>query len=276
MALELINVGTVSDDRTGDTGRDAFIKVNNQFTELYSVTATALQADGSVDSTGDQLFTKKISIGSDADFTGTKAIHIAETFDSPASTTICSHIYSTLSGTGNNTNHSAQEFAIEGQAGTWTDDVNGAYYAPFMSGGTWSKVNGGYSLILTNGGTITDAKCFKAKGGIVTGTIVNCYGFYSEPFLKISGTAPETISGFWADKQTLGTVANYGIVLNGDDLGADIAFGTSQQLRMHHDGTNWTLEGAGIAAVASTATVNNTIPIDINGTVYHIMLSTTA
>jgi len=35
MAQEIINVGTVANDRTGDTWRDALIKVNNNTTELF-------------------------------------------------------------------------------------------------------------------------------------------------------------------------------------------------------------------------------------------------
>jgi len=36
MAQELINIGTVANDRTGDTWRDAFDKTNDNFTELYT------------------------------------------------------------------------------------------------------------------------------------------------------------------------------------------------------------------------------------------------
>ena len=49
MAKQVINIGTVANDNTGDTVRDAFDKVNDNFTELYtddagdvnSITATA-------------------------------------------------------------------------------------------------------------------------------------------------------------------------------------------------------------------------------------------
>ena len=36
MAQQTINVGTVAGDNTGDPGRTAFIKANQNFTELYS------------------------------------------------------------------------------------------------------------------------------------------------------------------------------------------------------------------------------------------------
>ena len=36
MAQELINIGAVADDGTGDTIRGAGIKINNNFTEVYA------------------------------------------------------------------------------------------------------------------------------------------------------------------------------------------------------------------------------------------------
>ena len=44
MAQQVIGVGTVANDRTGDTWRDAFVKVNANETELYADVAT-LDAD---------------------------------------------------------------------------------------------------------------------------------------------------------------------------------------------------------------------------------------
>ena len=42
MAKQTINVGTVADDGTGDTLRDAFDKANDNFTELYARDAADL------------------------------------------------------------------------------------------------------------------------------------------------------------------------------------------------------------------------------------------
>ena len=36
MGREVLNVGTNANDGTGDTLRDAMIKVNNNFTDLYA------------------------------------------------------------------------------------------------------------------------------------------------------------------------------------------------------------------------------------------------
>jgi hypothetical protein len=48
MAREIINVGTVPNDGTGDALRTAYIKCNNNFGELY----TRAQVSPPVDSTG--------------------------------------------------------------------------------------------------------------------------------------------------------------------------------------------------------------------------------
>ena len=45
MAKEIINVGTVPNDNTGDTIRDAFIKSNNNFSEVYDFTGWAVYND---------------------------------------------------------------------------------------------------------------------------------------------------------------------------------------------------------------------------------------
>ena len=58
MALQTINIGTLANDGTGDDLREAFIKVNNNFTELNtSVTSVNLQAENLGAGTG--LFAQK-------------------------------------------------------------------------------------------------------------------------------------------------------------------------------------------------------------------------
>lgn len=42
MAQQLINVGSSPGDRTGDSGRDGGIKINDNFTELYATRAQVL------------------------------------------------------------------------------------------------------------------------------------------------------------------------------------------------------------------------------------------
>lgn len=51
MTQQTINIGTVADDRTGDPARDAFDKVNDNFTELYA-RAVPVPAFGTVSASG--------------------------------------------------------------------------------------------------------------------------------------------------------------------------------------------------------------------------------
>ena len=58
MAIQSINIGNIANDGTGDDLREAFIKVNNNFTELNtSVTSVNLQAENLGEGTG--LFAQK-------------------------------------------------------------------------------------------------------------------------------------------------------------------------------------------------------------------------
>ena len=58
MAIQSINIGNIANDGTGDDLREAFIKVNNNFTELNtSVTSVNLQAENLGGGTG--LFAQK-------------------------------------------------------------------------------------------------------------------------------------------------------------------------------------------------------------------------
>ena len=46
---------------------------------------------------------------------------------------------------------------------------------------------------------------------------------------------PANMTGIWIDKQVGGTNDNFGIVLNGDGVGANIVFGSSQQASIYSD-----------------------------------------
>lgn len=45
MAKQIINVGTTANDKSGDSLRSAFIKINANFTELYSSSETTISLD---------------------------------------------------------------------------------------------------------------------------------------------------------------------------------------------------------------------------------------
>ncbi len=68
-----------------------------------------------------------------------------------------------------------------------------------------------------------------AGSGNISGT--NWRHAYFEALPSYGGTVA-TMSGLWIDKQLIGT-NNYGIVLNGDESGADIVFGTGNNVRLY-------------------------------------------
>jgi len=51
MAKQTINVGTTANDGTGDTLRDSFVKVNDNFTEVYNLANPSIVASSYVDGT---------------------------------------------------------------------------------------------------------------------------------------------------------------------------------------------------------------------------------
>jgi hypothetical protein len=79
--------------------------------------------------------------------------------------------------------------------------------------------------------------------GLGSISATNARHAYFEDFPNFSGTIDNT-TGLWIERQTSGT-SNYGLVLNGDETGADIVFGPTQQQRIYsrsgeifvHDGT---------------------------------------
>lgn len=86
----------------------------------------------------------------------------------------------------------------------------------------------------------------------------------------VAGTVTNLV-GLQVDKQTGGT-NNYGIWLNGDDLGADIMLGAGKDVAMHFNGTNLEFQGTGIAHTASTVTHDGYVTIAINGVAYNFMV----
>ena len=58
MAIQSINIGNIANDGTGDDLREAFIKVNNNFSELNN-NVTAIETDGENLGTGQEIFAQK-------------------------------------------------------------------------------------------------------------------------------------------------------------------------------------------------------------------------
>lgn len=82
----------------------------------------------------------------------------------------------------------------------------------------------GFDLILRdNRNTGSGSLFFNNFKNININNASNAYGALSV----------NSLSGIWIDKQTLGSTSNYGIVLNGDGTGADIVFGTSNNVKLY-------------------------------------------
>lgn len=280
MALQLLDLGTVAGDETGTEGRSGGQIINDNFTELYTYAEGTAAFPNGIEVTDDLLVSGHAAIGSTASVDATKILNIVEIIDAPSpvsavefsveventavvGTAAVAHSLVAINSQEPSLVEVAQLFgirAITEQSAT-SDMLN--MYGFF---GTNQSTLGSGAITGESAVVFAAAPAFSGgKAATSTGLAVLNQG--------VSGVTDA--NGLRIVKQS-GATNNYGISLQGDDLGADIAFGAGQDVRMHYDGTNMTLEGSGIAAVGSTATINNTIPIDINGTVYHIMLSTTA
>jgi len=276
MAQVNLNYGSAAGDGTGDILFDIFGDIETNFTDLYTV---SLNSSGSVDGT-DQLFTGHIAVGEDASVNTQGIFVVAGNVEAVGiGATVAAASY-TIDVTGG----ILSTIAVGMRYNLLIDDVgafsSGTGVSTSLTLGASQSANisnliaySGNLSSLSPTSNITAASVFKANpGAIGSGGAINSYGLN---VLNLGQGNVVNTYGAYIKKQS-GSTNNYGIVLDGDDKGADIVFGAGQDVSMHYDGTNMTLEGTGITAVASTATINNTIPIDINGTVYHIMLSTTA
>jgi hypothetical protein len=57
MTKQVINIGTTPNDRTGDSLRTSFTKINENFTELYAATGIDLQIPSQTNNGGKLLTT---------------------------------------------------------------------------------------------------------------------------------------------------------------------------------------------------------------------------
>lgn len=62
MAKQVVNIGTAANTRNGDSLRDAFVKVNNNFTELYALSAADVQIPAQAGHGGKVLKTTGLSL----------------------------------------------------------------------------------------------------------------------------------------------------------------------------------------------------------------------
>jgi hypothetical protein len=269
MALDLINVGAAPDDGTGDPGRTAFDKVNDNFTELYDITATALQSNGSVDGS-DQLFTGHVAIGSGASVQTDELLYLKETITDDGSP------------------KNAQFFEVVFDGSPFVGNAITAFQGSTQYQATPTIPSGSATgLLFTVTQASTAAMSFLTGGiirtgtGVATGAITALTGIIAETTIDSSAgtitsstgaeignhgqTNVTTATGLHVKKQTNAS-NNYGIVLAGDDNGSDIVFGAGKDIRQHFNGTNLEFEGSGISHTGQGDTVvTGYVEIAING-----------
>ena len=102
-----------------------------------------------------------------------------------------------------------------------------------------SAVSAYLEVLAGNTTTITEGRAFNvepidAEGGTITKAI----GVHINSFLNNGGTLTNSHS-MWIEKQNQ-AVNNYGITLDGDDVGADLVLGEGQDAKIYYDGASTT------------------------------------
>ena len=278
MGLRLLYLGADEDDETGTEGRSGGQIINDNFTELYSYSPdAALQSDGSVDGT-DQLFTGHVGIGATATVDANALLNLKETLqDAGAAKNALDFgvefagspfIGSTITSFKGLASYTATPtIATGGVTGMLftaqhlsTSAISNLIGAAFTTG--YSNVAGAITNVI--GVDVRSASPVASAGGVTDARGVKIHNHGN------SGVA--LVTGLLVDKQAGATPANsYGIRLNGDDLGADIAFGAAQDVRQHFNGAELEFQGAGIAHVATPVVNNGYVTIAINGVAHKFM-----
>jgi hypothetical protein len=174
------------------------------------------------------------------------ALRLNANLSAPTSYTSIGAYYSVVaSGTGIN---STRYLGFQGETnltgyGNVQEMIGAENIVTFNASGSGSTIAGakGNTVILRRGSlntqnhSLTTYYGFHSYGQASTGS-GNLSGTdwrhaYFEDLPYYGGTLTN-MAGLWIDKQTRGT-NNYGIVLNGDGVGADIVFGTTQQAKIY-------------------------------------------
>ena len=275
MAQQTINVGTVANDGTGDPGRDAFIKVNDNFTEIYTV---SLNSSGTVDGT-DQLFTGHVAIGGNASVSAVKPLIIDEEISMPSG--VFGAIDSIITAVGGNI--AAQPSGISlsiliDNLGAFSipSGINAVNTVTANQASNLLRVNGYLSQLKSDSGfafNMGNCAHFDIRGGSYSGgKPVTETGIVVANLGKPGMT---TAMGIEVTKQASAT-NNLGIVLSGDGIGADIVFGQGNDANIYYDGTDLAIDtalaGSGTldlvsqtASAITTETLNEYITIKIGG-----------
>jgi len=276
MAQQSIQIGSSPNDGTGDPLRAAFDKINDNFTELYSLSppSAALLADGTVDSTGDQVFTKHVAIGGDAANDSKTILSLAETRTAVAfnETSKGIDVIFTVDGGQILTKPTGMNFTqvLDGAGNSPAGVAINAITRQTASQSDPSVSKGFVSVFRTEVGAAdySDVKHFTAGQGAYSGGVpVVATGFFADNQGVSGGT---DAFGIQVIKQA-GSTNNYGIWLKGDNMGAEITFGSGNDNSIYHDGTRLRIDGLTDSAI-TTETLSRFIEINIGGTLRKVAI----
>jgi len=230
-----------------------------------------LKSDGSIASTGGQLFKWHVGIGAGAIVDADIILSARETITSPDGSKFGGDIFLGLDGTGGAHKHTGMQFGVATTgSGDW-GELYGAYFAPSheSSGDALKLVGAGSYTYMAGGGSAVHSRVFEATSLNVGSTIENLTSYYAADATNFFGTIDKQ-SGAWFEKSTKGT-SNYGLVLDGDGAGSDLVLGADQDVRISFDGANLRFDGATYAASGDSA-ITGYMRVNINGTVRRLAI----
>lgn len=214
---------------------------------------------------GDTDISGHLALGDVATISSTELLSAEETFNNPPVSVFGAQWIVKITGAATGLNHTAQEFSLQpSTTGTETGTMSGANFAFVSSSGTYNSAFTSNSNLITLGATIVDGRGFNTGAVSVSGEIRNYRGYYAQNFNLVGGTQPTLAASFWGEKQTA-AVTNYGLVLDGDDAGADLVVGVNQASRIYGLNNNLILEPTGNVGIG-TSTPKTNLHILTSGT----------
>jgi len=269
MALDLIDLGDIG---APDGGKEGGTKINAMFTELYTI---SLNSSGTVDGT-DQLFTGHVGIGGGAAVGTDAVLTISETLQDDAANKVAQDFHVVFSGSqtiGKGLVAFNGWAVYEATPVVEIGSVTGlVFFSVHDSAADLNNVIGAVikaGTAFAAGEVKTELTALVLENSINTtsGTIAYSTGLSVANF---GSTNVTNAYGLYMTKQSLAT-NNYGISLAGDNLGSDISFGASQDVRQHFNGSQLEFEGSGIAHTATPVTNDGYVEIAINGVTHKFM-----
>lgn len=188
MAIQTINVGVVANDGTGDDLREAFVKVNNNFTELAARTPESTTASN-LGTAGEGLFAQKV--GTDLQFKKIVAGNGTTVSSDANSVTI------------NATGESILSIDLFGDSGTGQIDINNNSLT--LAGGQNVTVS-----VNNNTATIASSTVLSTDNNPTLAANLNGAGF------EITGTSDIKSTIYGLDIREMDGIQDY---INGFDFG---------------------------------------------------------